>query len=298
MSNLTKMIGQIAIFIMIAQCAFPQTVTPTPVAAYINSGSGWNPWTSGAGFGALGATPLSVGLFCQVSASSQWTPCAIGATGAASITSGTIDNTAIGGTTPSAGTFFPFQANGSSSSTPSTLTQITSTGSGSTTGIPSGYGCLVQHTFVSGSNYTARAMCVSNSGADAYFYSSSSAALGSESYANAVLLDHNGTLILPSTGYISSPVIYPTTTQTTVACSTSGNAIFSQPFRGSSDKKVLIHLAACVGTASYTYPTAFTNAPGCYASSLVACSVAGTPSTTAVTITGATTTGSLMLEDY
>ena len=29
--------------------------------------------------------------------------------------------------------------------------------------------------------------------------------------------------------------------------------------RASRDKKVLIHLAACLGTATYTYPTAFTN---------------------------------------
>lgn len=90
----------------------------------------------------------------------------------------------------------------------------------------------------------------------------------------------------------------PTSAKTTVSCSTSGNAVFSQPMQGTSDKKVLIHLAACVGTASYTYPAAFTNAPSCYASSLVACSIAGTPSTTAVTVTGATTTGSLVLEDY
>jgi hypothetical protein len=97
---------------------------------------------------------------------------------------------------------------------------------------------------------------------------------------------------------VSVSKVLNTAAQTTVSCSTSGSAIFSQPQQGSSDKKVLIHLAACLGTASYTYPTAFTNSPSCYASSLVACTVAGTISASAVTVTGATSTGSLVLEDY
>lgn len=87
-------------------------------------------------------------------------------------------------------------------------------------------------------------------------------------------------------------------TQTTVSCSTSGTAIFSQPIQGASDKKVLIHMAACLGTASYTYPVAFTNIPSIYASNNVAASIATAVSTTAVTVTGATTTGSLILEDF
>lgn len=86
--------------------------------------------------------------------------------------------------------------------------------------------------------------------------------------------------------------------QTTVSCSTSGTAVFSEPEQGASDKRVMIHLAACIGTASYTYPTAFTNTPSCFASSLVACTVAGTISTSAVTVTGTTSTGALVLEDY
>jgi hypothetical protein len=86
--------------------------------------------------------------------------------------------------------------------------------------------------------------------------------------------------------------------QTTVSCSTSGSAIFSQPMQGASDKKVLIHMAACLGTASYTYPVTFTNTPSIYASNNVAASIATAVSTTAVTVTGATTTGSLVLEDF
>jgi hypothetical protein len=97
---------------------------------------------------------------------------------------------------------------------------------------------------------------------------------------------------------VAGNAINPTSAQTTVSCSTSGSAIFSEPMQGSSDKKVLIHLSACLGTASYTYPTAYTNTPSCYASSGLACSLLTSTSTTAVTVTGATSTGSIFLEDY
>lgn len=103
-----------------------------------------------------------------------------------------------------------------------------------------------------------------------------------------------GTFVPP----ISAPFFESTATQTTVGCSTSGSALFSQPEQGASDKKVLIHMSACNGTASYTYPTAFTNTPSIYGSNNVAASIATSVSTTAVTVTGATTTGSLVLEDY
>ena len=99
-------------------------------------------------------------------------------------------------------------------------------------------------------------------------------------------------------GTVTTGSLNPIAKQTTQNCSTSGTAAFSEPFQGPSDKRVIIHLAACLGTASYTYPTAFTNSPSCYASSLVACTVAGTISSTAVTVTGTTSTGSLTLEDY
>lgn len=84
--------------------------------------------------------------------------------------------------------------------------------------------------------------------------------------------------------------------QTTVNCSTSGTVVFSQPFIGSSLKEVEIYAAACLGTASYTYPTAFTNTPQVLSQTLAG--VATSVSTSAVTITGTTTTGFLKLDGY
>jgi hypothetical protein len=82
--------------------------------------------------------------------------------------------------------------------------------------------------------------------------------------------------------------------QTTVSGSTSGSAVFSEPFAGTSFKKVVIHTAGLTGTASYTYPTAFTTTPIVVNSDAAATSV----STTAVTVTGSSTTDTLILEGY
>jgi hypothetical protein len=84
--------------------------------------------------------------------------------------------------------------------------------------------------------------------------------------------------------------------QTTVSCSTSGNVVFSQPAQGSSYKQVMIYSNACSGTASYTFPTAFSHTPQVLSQSLAA--IAGTPSTTAVTITGLPSTGFLELDGF
>lgn len=87
-------------------------------------------------------------------------------------------------------------------------------------------------------------------------------------------------------------------TQTTVSCATSGTAVFSQPEQGASNKRVVIHFAACLGAASYTYPTAFTNTPGVFVSGALLTSLVSSVSNAAVTVTGTTTTGTIVLEDY
>ena len=79
----------------------------------------------------------------------------------------------------------------------------------------------------------------------------------------------------PSTPRAGSP-------HTTAKCSKRGKAIFAQAFRPGY-KAIYIQSVACNGTASYTYPVAFTYTPSA-AGNLS--TIATTVSTTAVTVTG------------
>lgn len=103
----------------------------------------------------------------------------------------------------------------------------------------------------------------------------------------------------------TASVINQSIAASSVAGSTSGTCSFNQIFRGSAFKKVIIYLNALLGTASYTFPTAFVNTPAIILNSnsgglaVTVITVGGALSNTAVTINGATAmTGFIFLEGF
>jgi hypothetical protein len=82
-------------------------------------------------------------------------------------------------------------------------------------------------------------------------------------------------------GYIASSAA-----KTVVAGSTSGSVTFTEPYQGSSHKKVMMYVNNVSGTASYTFPTAFTNTPAILTTNGLASSLVTSLTTTACTVTG------------
>ena len=86
--------------------------------------------------------------------------------------------------------------------------------------------------------------------------------------------------------------------QSTVSGSTSGSAVFSQPFEGASYKKVIVVLESLNGTASYIFPTPFTQIPDYFIGISASGATLTALSTTEVTISGAPSTGAIVLEGF
>ena len=109
----------------------------------------------------------------------------------------------------------------------------------------------------------------------------------------------DGSTRLNVEGAVKATSFNPNSPQTTLSGSTSGNAVFSMPFQGSSYKKVIVYCNALLGvTNTYTFPTAFSFTPAIVTTNGLSGSIITTLTSTTMVVTGAPSTGFLILEGY
>ena len=99
-------------------------------------------------------------------------------------------------------------------------------------------------------------------------------------------------------GGFSAPNINLGTEQTVVRGSTDGQATFTQPLSGMSDKEVLVYLDNLVGDVSYTFPTPFTYTPAILQTLPAISATIKSISTTDVTIIGLSDTGWIIIKGF
>lgn len=99
-------------------------------------------------------------------------------------------------------------------------------------------------------------------------------------------------------GSLTASITNIGTAGTSVSGSTSGTALFKMPQQGTAWKVVIVYLNALLGTASYTFPAAFTNTPMIVSSNGLSTTKVTTLSTSTMTITGTTDTGYIMIAGF
>lgn len=96
-----------------------------------------------------------------------------------------------------------------------------------------------------------------------------------------------------NTDNVNNVNIINMTTEQFIRTGTTGNLICSQPFQGTSYKKVVIFLDSFNGTNSFTYLTAFSKVP--FITSSSSASYVTSLSTTSVTVTTASSTSTFII---
>lgn len=115
---------------------------------------------------------------------------------------------------------------------------------------------------------------------------------------NAIPINATNAYDTKKTAIATGGAISIYTTKDIINGSVSGSAIFTQPFTGTSYKKVIIYCNALNGTASWTFPQAFTYTPVILQTSGLPTSIVTTLTTTSVTVTGSNSTGFLIIEGF